>query len=334
MLNHKMNTQIQDQSYLSLSWSDTIKEELSLVERRLLEKQPGQNPLLHATIKGLFDAGGKRVRPSLCILTAKLFKADINQTVSLAASVEMLHTGTLVHDDLIDGSLIRRGSPTLNSLWSSDIAVLVGDYMFARAASLVAEVEIIPVMKLFSKTLEIILNGEITQKYSKWEIDRQAYNERIFSKTAALFVLATQSVSMLAGARESDQTSMIKFGHNIGMAFQIVDDVLDYVGMSEKVGKPLGSDLSQGIFTLPAILFAENHPNDDDINTLIMTKEADPSIIQRLIYKITNSGAIEESLTEAMDLLNFAKDELSFLPSSIYKDSILDLAEQLVVRDM
>ena len=145
-----------------------------MVETQLREIPPGQHQMLSGTIQNLFDAGGKRIRPSLCLLTAKLLCANIDHAIYLSAGVEMLHTATLVHDDLIDGATLRRGAPTLNSLWDSDIAVLAGDYLFARAASMVSEVEIVPIMKVFAHTLEIILNGEITQKFSKWQIDRNA----------------------------------------------------------------------------------------------------------------------------------------------------------------
>jgi len=334
MLNQKTNTRIHGTAVVSATSMDIIQEELTQVENRLVEMQQGQHPLLAATIEGLIHSGGKRVRPSICILTAKMFDTDIDKAVSMAASVEMLHTATLVHDDLIDGAMIRRGAPTLNSVWSSDIATLVGDYMFARAASLIAEVEILPIMKLFSKTLEIILNGEITQKFSKWEIDREAYYKRIYAKTAALFVLCTHSSSLLGEIGDEGVNAMIKFGHDVGMAFQIVDDVLDYVGTADKLGKPIGGDLRQGLFTLPAIYFAENHPNDKDIQDIITTKEADVTIINRLIEKIAESDAIEESLDEARVIFESGKQELDKLPPSIYKDSLKGLAEKLIQREI
>jgi geranylgeranyl pyrophosphate synthase len=333
MLDQKTNTLYHKTPLLTPSWKNVVKGELELVEDRLLPGPYSQHPVLSSTIEGLFNSGGKRVRPTVCMLTAKLFEANINQAVSLAASVEMLHTATLVHDDMIDGAILRRGAPTLNYLWSSDIAVLVGDYMFARAASLVAEVEIIPVMKLFSKTLEIILNGEITQKFSKWEIDRNAYDARIFAKTAALFVLSTHSVALLGGADEASLDAMKNFGHDIGMAFQIMDDVIDYVGTADKVGKPIGGDLRQGLFTLPAILFSEAHPSDEDISTLLKKKEADPAQVERLIQKIQKSDAIEASLAEAAALLEKAKRGLANFPASVYKDALLDLAEEFGHRE-
>jgi len=289
--------------------------------------------MLSGTIDDLFNAGGKRVRPSLCLLSSRLFNADIHHAILLSAAVEMLHTATLVHDDLIDRAMLRRGAPTLNSLWSSDIAVLAGDYLFARAASMIAEVEIVPIMKLFAKTLEIILNGEITQKFSKWQMDRHAYEERIYAKTAALFVLCTQSAALLGDADPTGIKTVVDFGRSLGLAFQIIDDILDYVGTPDKMGKPIGEDLRQGLFTLPVINYAENHPQDEDIKMLLNFKEGDPAVVQRLMDKILNSGAIEASLQEARAYIQTGSQKLSYLPPSRYKDALLDLASEVTHRD-
>jgi geranylgeranyl pyrophosphate synthase len=332
MLDQKTNTIYHTPPYTVSSWSETIQDELALVEERLLDPAPGQHGMLTGTIQNLFNAGGKRVRPAVSLLVARHFEADLNHAVSLAAAVEMLHTATLVHDDLIDGANLRRGTPTLNTLWSADIAVLSGDYMFARAASMIAEVEIVPIMKLFAKTLEIILNGEITQKFSKWQIDLQEYEQRIYAKTAALFVLCTQSASLLANPEPAVLQAMIHYGQSIGTAFQIVDDVLDYTGTADKVGKPIGGDLSQGLFTLPAILYAEKHPGDEDLNALLARQEADPVLVQRLVGKIRKSEVIAASIQEARERIEVGKNALDDLAPSIYLKSLSLLADQVVNR--
>jgi geranylgeranyl pyrophosphate synthase len=205
--------------------------------------------------------------------------------------------------------------------------------MFARAASLIAEVEIVPIMKLFAKTLEIILNGEITQKFSKWQIDQDEYEERIYAKTAALFILSCHSAALLGNADQTSVEAMIQYGRSIGMAFQIVDDVLDYTGEAEKVGKPIGGDLHQGLFTLPAILFAQANPQDEDLNKILTLKQAEPTLVQRLISKVQNSGTIEASLEVARTRLQDGKKALEYLPPSIYKDSLRNLADQVVNRE-
>ncbi len=332
MLDQRTNTSIKGTAFTSPSWSNLVQEELALVEEVLCDPVPGQNEFLTNTIRALFDAGGKRIRPAVLLLTAKHFQANLNHAIYMAAAVEMLHTATLVHDDLIDGAILRRGVPTMNTLWSPDIAILSGDFMFARSASLIAEVEIIPIMKLFSKTLEIILNGETTQKFTKWRIDREEYERRIYAKTAALFVLCTHSASLLGNANREVLDGMIVFGEAIGTAFQIVDDILDYTGTVDKVGKSIGGDLSQGIFTLPAILFYQSHPGDEDLNTLLNRQEADTVLVQRLVNKIRKSGAIEASMAEARERIVRGKKVLDDLPPSIYLDAFYNLADQVVTR--
>lgn len=332
MLNQQLNAGIKGLDKTKPSWVELVEDELALVEEVLCNPIPGQHGMLTNTIQALFSAGGKRIRPSVLLLTAKYFNASLDHAISMAASVEMLHTGTLVHDDMIDGASLRRGAPTLNKLWSPEIAVLTGDFMFARSASLIAEVEIIPIMKLFSQTLEVILNGEIKQKFAKWQVNQQEYEERIYAKTAALFVLCTHSAAVLGNADRKVVETMISFGKAIGTAFQIVDDVLDFTGNVDQVGKPIGGDLSQGIFTLPTILFSQSHPNDEDLNTLITDQEADPNLIHKLVEKIRVSGAIETSMVEARERIKSGKNMMKGLPDSIYLDALYSLAEHVVNR--
>jgi geranylgeranyl pyrophosphate synthase len=332
MLDQKTNTKPQRTTYTTSRWSDLLLDDMALVERRLREPIPGQHEMITHTIQALLESGGKRMRPALLLLTARYFDANLNHAVSMAAAVEMLHTATLVHDDLIDGSNLRRGNPTLNAIWSHDIAVLIGDFMFARAASLISEVEIIPIMRLFSNTLEIILNGEIVQNFTKWQIDQQEYEKRIYAKTAALFVLCTHSASLLGNADPDELDAMITFGKAIGTAFQIVDDILDFTGSANKVGKPIGGDLSQGIFTLPAIIYTQDNPGDEDVDMLLSHQENDPELIQRLVLKIKDSGAITNAMDEARKRIETGKSVLSALHPSLYLNSLVSLADQVVNR--
>jgi geranylgeranyl pyrophosphate synthase len=334
MLDQKTKLLYKNATFTTASWSDPIKDQMAMVETRLRETTQDQHQMLTSTIQDIFDAGGKRVRPSLCLLTAGLFNADMDNAITLSAAVEMLHTATLIHDDLIDGAFFRRGAPTLNTKWSSDVAVLAGDYLFARAASMISEVEIIPIMKQFAKTLEIILNGEITQKFSKWQIDRKAYEKRIYAKTAALFVLSTHSAGLLGAAERKEMEAISNFGYSVGMAFQIIDDILDYAGTPHKLGKPIGGDLSQGLFTLPAIYYAEHHPEDKDLKTLLKRREPDQDLIQPLIKKIQNSEAIEAALMDARVFIDEAENMLSAFPDSRYKDALINLANKIANREI
>jgi len=314
-------------------WSSPIVEELAETENRLRAVPEGQHEMLTGAMEGLFGAGGKRIRPALALLTAGVLGVDMKHATFIAAAVELLHTATLVHDDLIDGASLRRGSPTLNAIWSPDIAVLVGDYLFSRSASLIARVNTVSVMNLFAKTLSIILNGEIMQRFSKWNIDRERYYQRIYAKTGALFVLPSQSVTLLGNVGETVVEAFVTFSRALGMAFQIVDDILDFVGETDRIGKPIGSDLRQGLFTLPAIYYAENHPQDPVLIRFIQSQNGSPELVQRVIDNIQTSGTIAHALNEAQRLVEAGKRALHIFPDSAYKESLFTLADHIVQRD-
>ena len=245
---------------------DGVKE----VEQ-LMRSQAGNDhhPDLRAALEHLLVAGGKRVRPTIVFLIGNMLAAPHEKLVTLGAAVEMLHTATLVHDDLIDGSLLRRGIPTLNARWSPAATVLTGDFLFGRAAKLAAEADYLPLMKLFAETLTVIVNGELTQMFAaKGIIERKNYYSRIYAKTASLFEMSALSAAMIGTEDEQIRAAMKTYGYEIGMAFQIVDDVLDFTGEQATIGKPVGSDLLNGLVTLPAIYYAESHPDDPEVKLL------------------------------------------------------------------
>ncbi len=334
MLEQEVKPVLKKASITPPPWSVPIYDDLMAVENRLVEVPAGHHEMLAAAIQNLFTAGGKRLRPVTTLLITRMLAANREHAVAVSAAVEMLHTATLVHDDLIDGAMLRRGAPTLNSIWSSDIAVLVGDYLFARGAKLIASVQSVPIMEIFAETLSIILNGEITQKFTKWQVDRAEYYDRIYAKTAALFVLSTQSGALLGGAAPSQLKALIDFGHAIGMAFQIVDDILDFTGSTRRVGKPIGGDLRQGLVTLPTIYFSEAYPADPDLNHLLESRNGNPELTDRVIEKVRNSAAIQQSLAEARDYVQTGRHYLRVFPTSEYKTALLALADSVVTRDM
>ena len=183
-----------------------------------------QHPDLKAALEHLLSAGGKRIRPTLGLLVGHLLGGNHEKLVILGASVEMLHTATLVHDDLIDGALLRRGTPTLNARWSPPATVLTGDFLFARAAKLAAETDYLPLMKLFAQTLATIVGGELTQMFAAHgSLNRENYTQRIYAKTASLFEMSTLAAAMISTEDESVRQAMKSYGYEIGMAFQIVE---------------------------------------------------------------------------------------------------------------
>ncbi|MFN2302726.1 MAG: polyprenyl synthetase family protein [Anaerolineales bacterium] len=318
----------------SADWSTSVKDQLQAVESRLHQVPANQHDEITAAGERLFNAGGKRVRPAVCLLTAGVFQAEPVSAVALASAVELLHTATLVHDDLIDGANMRRGVATLNADWSPEATVLMGDYLFARAATLIAETDSVKIMDLFAQTMMIILNGEIAQRFARWQVNRQEYYQRIYAKTAALFVLATESASVLGKADRSHKNAMIDYGHSLGLAFQIVDDVLDFTGSSKSIGKPAGNDLRQGLITLPAILFREKYPEDKDFSALLNGRHNDSELVAHMVERIRDSSAIEASLKEARTYAHKAQNALSHVPFSRNVESLSALAEYVVFRNL
>ena len=313
-----------------------VQAGIQLVEERMrAQADLGSHPDLRAALDQLLVAGGKRVRPTIVLLAGNMLGADADKLVTLGAALEMLHTATLVHDDLIDSALLRRGMPTLNSKWSPAATVLTGDFLFARAAQLASEIENIPLMQRFAETLAIIVNGELTQLFTaRGLISRQNYYSRIYAKTASLFEMAGLSAGMVSTDDETIQKTLKTYGYETGMAFQIVDDVLDFSGEQEIVGKPLGSDLLQGLVTLPAIYFAETHPDNADVKALRHGDWQDQVRMTRLVESIRGSEAVPMALQEAAEYVERALKALDKFPLSVEREALADLARYIVDRSI
>lgn len=291
------------------------------------------HPDLRAALDHLLAAGGKRIRPTLGLLIGNMLGGNSSTLVTLGAAVELLHTATLVHDDLIDGALLRRGSETLNARWSSAATVLTGDFLFARAAKLAADVDHLPVMQLFAETLAVIVNGELTQLFSaRGVINRENYYQRIYAKTASLFEMTTRAAAMVSHQEQSVIESMQKFGYELGMAFQIVDDLLDFTGEQSTVGKPLGSDLLQGLVTLPAIYYAEMNPDHPDVRSLAAGGWGDHERMERLVQSIRASDAVHKAAHEAEECIERAIAYLAPFEDCEEKEALENLARYVVDR--
>ena len=291
------------------------------------------HPDLRAALEHLLAAGGKRVRPTLGLLVGNMLGAEEARLITLGAAVELLHTATLVHDDLIDGALLRRGIPTLNARWSPPATVLTGDFLFARAAKLAADTDHLPLMKAFSETLAIIVNGELTQMFSsRGVIERDNYYKRIYAKTASLFEMTSRAAAMISPVDEHQVEAMRDFGYQIGMAFQVVDDILDFNGDQAAVGKPVGSDLLNGLVTLPAIYYAEAHPKDPDVLSLPGGGWTHAENMARLIEHIRQSDAIERSMQEANQFVDRALARLEPLHPGVEREALENLAKYIVDR--
>lgn len=317
----------------AITFLSPVNEQIKLVEERMREQADFAHADLRAAMEHLIKAGGKRIRPSLGLLVGNMLAAPLEKLVMLGAAVELLHTATLVHDDLIDGALLRRGTPTLNARWSPPATVLTGDFIFARAAKLAAETDDLRLMNLFADTLSIIVNGELTQMFSaRGLIDRDNYYKRIYAKTASLFEMTSHAAAMVSPANDEIIKCMREFGYQLGMAFQIVDDILDFTGDQTSVGKPLGSDLHNGLVTLPSIYFAESNPTDADILSLANGGWTNHDNMTRLVDNIRASDATRKAMQEAENYIDRAIACLGNIPQSAERDALENLAKYVVDR--
>lgn len=317
-----------------LSIFEPIRQELEAVEDRLRECVEVEVSLLRHVLNPLLDSGGKRIRPALVILSSTFHKADEETLVPLAASVELLHTATLVHDDLLDGSMLRRGSPTLNTSFRAGAVILVGDYLFARAADQAAATRSVPVITIFAQTLMTICGGELRQTFNGagWQRTKEDYYQSIYGKTASLFAASTETGAIVSEAPKRTVRALREYGYNLGMAFQILDDILDFTGDEKELGKPIGSDLRQRTATLPLLLFLEIDSGHDIVSSVFDEPQAAEEDIQILIEMVKSSPAIASARAEAERFTAEAKNAIRDLPASEYRQVMLDLADYLLDR--
>jgi len=277
-----------------------VADDLPLVEAKLAALADVEVPWLREMLSAVLSGEGKRMRPAVALLAGRLGRYDTELLVPLAASVELLHTATLVHDDVIDAAPERRGRPTAAALFQNTSSVMLGDYMFAHAADFVAETGNIRAIRAFAKTLRVMANGELEQDVSAFEYseDVQRYFERIAGKTASLFATAAEGGAIVTGAPESAIEAMRRYGQQLGMAFQVVDDVLDFTGEAEEMGKPVASDLRAGTLTLPALLYLHREPENNPVRRAFEGVRPRANL-DRAIEAIRAGGALDEAMEVA-----------------------------------
>ncbi len=313
---------------------DVVRPDLERVESTLHNMVHADYPLLANILNDLFSRGGKRLRPAVVFLAAGFGPYDADKLTALAAAVEMTHTATLVHDDLIDNSLMRRGSPTVNTLWHGGIVVLVGDYLFAKAAELSAQVEMVSIGRLFAQTLAIITEGELRQAFTARSVQaaEEHYYAWIYAKTASLFAASAEAGAIMSQQTPEAQASLRAYGRNLGMAFQVVDDILDFVGDENELGKPVGSDLRQGTVTLPTIYYLQDHPGDEDVQHVLNGTAKDEGHVAQVIQAIHASPAIPRSYERARTFVTAACDALDGFPDNAHRRAMIALAQNSVER--
>jgi geranylgeranyl pyrophosphate synthase len=311
-----------------------IESDLQNVEIVLRDYARAEFGPLAEVIEETIGGGGKRVRPGLVLLSGRFHPVQQEDLYRLSAAVELLHVATLIHDDLLDNSAMRRGTPTISSRWNEKATVLAGDFMLAKAAKLSAQVRNFEVMSIFADAVMTICEGEIRQDFDghSQSPDRAEYYTRIHAKTASLFAACTESAAVLSNAPETERSALREFGLNLGMAFQIADDVLDFAGAEREVGKPVGSDLRQGIVTLPAIYFYEQDPRREALTPLFSHDGHSLEELDRLVESIRISPAVRAAHDEARRFADKAKLALQVLPDAPYRIALRQLADYVVER--
>ena len=316
------------------SMFEPVESELSLVEEGLRSVADVEYPWLVELLGYIVNSSGKRVRPALTLLSGKLQNnGNYDALIPVATGVELLHTATLVHDDTIDRSSRRRGKPTAASIWGWGIATLAGDYLFSKSAELVSQANSVRADRLFAQTLMALCTGELEESFNSFDHnqDRENYFRRIGNKTASLFAMATESGAIVTDASEEGIVALSSYGYNLGMAFQIVDDIFDFTAGEEELGKPVASDLLQGHLTLPAIILKERHPDDNPIVDIFEHKQVEHNV-ELAINMIRNSGIIPVCYGIAQDFVSRACSALDDFPDSPCRRKLIEIADYVVRR--
>ena len=309
-----------------------VQEDLSRVERVFESLKHADYGPLGDMLDIVLSGGGKLLRPALALLSGRFGHYDLDLLVPLAASVELLHTATLVHDDVIDQAATRRGRPTVNSAFHNSTTVMLGDYLFAHAADQVVKTDNLQVVRLFSDTLMIMAKGEIRQDLTAYD-SRQTirdYLQRIGGKTASLFATACEGGAIVSAQPDPSTQAFHDYGYNFGMAFQVVDDILDFTGDPDAMGKPVGSDLMQGTLTLPSLLLMDRSPKSNPVQKYFARPSRER--LAEAVQAVLDSGVIEESYEMARDFSRRANDALDVLPDLEDRETLRDLTDYILDR--
>ena len=311
----------------------TIQEGLAQVEDKLRSLAETEISPVQPLLQYVTDAGGKRVRPAVTLLSAQFHPHDEARPIIMASAVELLHLATLIHDDTVDNSPLRRGRSTVSNTWSPHVAVLFGDYVFATSATFVCDTQNIRVIRRFSETIMELASGQLMEYFTAFDPAqaRDLYNDRIYRKTASLFCTASESGAVLGEAPEREVQALREYGYNFGMAFQVGDDLLDFQGDPSDLGKPVGSDLLNGVLTLPTIMLMERYPNDNLVQSLFQDPSNDVKL-QKVVEVINDSTILPDCEQVVQDYCDKACQALQVLPDCDPKRSLQDLANYVTAR--
>jgi len=321
-------------SYKGLNFvREPILPDLNRVNRKLSEIAKTQPVHISNQIDHLLSNLGKGIRPVVTLLASKFHNNEGSKPEIMASAVELLHVATLVHDDTVDKAGTRRGVATISKLWGENTAVLVGDYIFAKSATLVCETNDVRVIKRFSETIMDLSSGQLKELSMAFNLNqtRDGYLNCISLKTASLFETACETGAILSGADEKLIEALKCYGRNLGMAFQIIDDILDIDGSQVQTGKPIGQDLMHGIITLPSLLALNKDEGENPINYMFNNSNNE-SLLEECIKFVQDKNVLYECYQIAQDYCNNALESLNILDSNRYKESLIELASYVINR--
>lgn len=318
-----------------------LSPDLKLVDETILNFSKGKSPLIQEIANHLISSGGKRIRPVILILAAKLCGSqDSQEYTNLAAAVEMIHTATLLHDDVVDNSTVRRGKKTSNALWDNKASILVGDYLFSVAFQLMVLSNDIRVLDLLAKTSSIMADGEVMQLENSCDIQitQEKYFEIIYGKTAVLFSAAAQVGALVNKKSQQEIDALKTFGKNLGMLFQIADDMIDYSSSQQTMGKDLGNDFFEGKVTLPIILTYQN-ANEADRQIIkdlfeanFMSKNDNPDDLKTILNLLEKYDSLDLCKKTTLNFHKDAVKNLEIFPDFPEKQELITILDYAISR--
>ncbi|MEM9922389.1 MAG: solanesyl diphosphate synthase [Cyanobacteria bacterium P01_D01_bin.50] len=311
-----------------------VEADLHILADNLKQLVGNDHPILSLAAEHLFGAGGKRIRPAIVLLVSRATMLDDDITPRhrrLAEITEMIHTASLVHDDVVDESEKRRGVDTVHSLFGNRVAILAGDFLFAQASWYLANLDNLDVVKLLSQVIMDLATGEILQGVNRFKVDisMDTYLQKTYYKTATLFANSSKAAGILSQVSPETAENLYEYGRNLGLAFQIVDDIFDFTSSTDKLGKPAGSDLKDGHITAPVLYALEEKP---ELRMLIEQELEEPEDLEKALALIKDSKGIQRSRDLAVYHAKLAVEQIAQLPPSQNRKTLIDMTEYVLNR--
>ncbi|NJD37961.1 MAG: polyprenyl synthetase family protein [Geobacter sp.] len=316
---------------------ELIGDDLKQVEEQFRKDLESEVPLIRKVGEYVLASGGKRIRPAMLLLAARLCNYQGTQAIPLASVVEFIHTATLLHDDVVDSATLRRGLASANTLWGNEASVLIGDFLFSKSFSLMVAAGSLDILRVMSRATTVIAEGEVLQLLYTGEVGltEEQYVEVVRAKTAVLLSAACQSGAILGNAPPEQEQALADFGMELGIAFQLMDDILDYTASEAEFGKSIGHDLEEGKLTLPLIhaLRGCSEADREAVAAIIEKDELSPEDFRLVSGLVSTHGGIDYTVAKARCCVDACHEHLSCFPAGICKDALLELAEYVVTRN-